>query len=64
MIDNFFGLIKKELLYLRKWDDIDQFFRELIKYIHYHNEHKIKLRPNGKSSVQARALFLALKLVS
>ncbi len=64
MMENFFGLMKKELLYLRKWDDIDQFARELVKYIRYYNEQRIKLRLNGKSPVQARALFLAHNLVS
>ena len=64
MMENFFGLMKKELLYLRKWDNIDQFARELVKYIRYYNEQRIKLRLNGKSPVQARALFLAHNLVS
>lgn len=64
MMENLFGLMKKELLYLRKWDYIDQFARELVKYIRYYNEQRIKLRLNGKSPVQARALFLAHNLVS
>ena len=57
MMENFFGLMKYELLYLQKWDSVEQFKKELIIYIHYYNNDRIKLRLNGKSPVQYRALF-------
>ena len=57
MMENFFGLMKSELLYLQKWDSVEQFKKELIRYIHYYNNDRIKLRLNGKSPVQYRALF-------
>lgn len=57
MMENFFGLMKSELLYLQEWDSVDQFKKELIRYIHYYNNDRIKLRLNGKSPVQYRALF-------
>ena len=57
MMENFFGLMKNELLYLRDWDSVEQFKKELIKYIHYYNNDRIKLRLNGKSPVKYRALF-------
>ncbi len=57
MMENFFGLMKSELLYLQEWDSVEQFKKELIKYIHYYNNDRIKLRLNGKSPVQYRALF-------
>ncbi|MBQ7772028.1 MAG: IS3 family transposase, partial [Bacteroidales bacterium] len=53
----FFGLMKSELLYLQQWDSVEQFKKELIRYIHYYNNDRIKLRLNGKSPVQYRALF-------
>ena len=34
-----------------------QFSKELVKYIRYYNNDRIKLRLNGKSPVQYRALF-------
>ncbi len=57
MMENFFGLMKNELLYLREWDSIEQFKDELIKYIDYYNNDRIKLRLKGKSPVKYRALF-------
>ena len=57
MMENFFGLMKSELLYLQQWDSVEQFKKELIRYIHYYNNDRIKLRLNGKSPVQYRALF-------
>ena len=51
------GLMKSELLYLQQWDSVEQFKKELIRYIHYYNNDRIKLRLNGKSPVQYRALF-------
>lgn len=57
MMENFFGLMKNELLYLREWDSVEQFSKELVKYIRYYNNDRIKLRLNGKSPVQYRALF-------
>ena len=57
MMENFFGLMKNELLYLQEWDSIDQFKKALRTYIRYYNNDRIKLRLKGKSPVQYRALF-------
>ena len=57
MMENFFGLMKNELLYLQEWDSVDQFKKALRKYIWYYNNDRIKLRLKGKSPVQYRALF-------
>ena len=57
MMENFFGLMKNELLYLQEWDSIEQFKIALRSYIRYYNNDRIKLRLNGKSPVQYRALF-------
>ena len=32
-------------------------YKEVVKYIHYYNNDRIKLRLNGKSPVKYRALF-------
>ena len=32
MMENFFGLMKNELLYLQEWDSIDQFKNALRTY--------------------------------
>ena len=57
MMENFFGLMKNELLYLQEWESIDQFKKALRTYIRYYNNDRIKLRLKGKSPVQYRALF-------
>ncbi|MBQ7310023.1 MAG: IS3 family transposase, partial [Alistipes sp.] len=37
--------------------DMDIFKRELLKYINYYNNERIKLKLNGKSPVQYRTLY-------
>ncbi len=55
VIENFFGLLKSELLYLQKFDSVIHFINELNKYIHYYNNDRIKAKLNGMSPVQYRA---------
>ena len=57
MMENFFGIMKSELLYLQEFKDMDHFKQELKKYIHYYNNDRIKLRLKGKSPVQYRTLY-------
>ena len=57
IMENFFGIMKEELLYLQEWDSIDRFKIELRKYIRYYNNDRIKLRLKGKSPVQYRTLY-------
>ena len=56
MMENFFGIMKSELLYLQEFKDMDHFKQELKRYIHYYNNDRIKLRLKGKSPVQYRTL--------
>lgn len=57
MMENFFGLMKTELLYLHEWSSVEDFKKELRSYIHYYNHDRIKLRLKGKSPVQYRTLY-------
>ena len=50
MIENFFGLIKSELLYANQYNSIEHFVSELRIYIEYYNK-EIKLRLKGMSPV-------------
>ena len=54
MMESFFGTMKNELLYTREWDNADQFRWQLIKYIRYYNNSRIKLRLNGMSPIEYR----------
>ncbi len=53
-MENFFGLLKSELLYLRNFKDIDEFKEEFVKYIYYYNNYRIKGKLKGLSPVQYR----------
>ena len=60
VIENFFGTLKSELFYLKKYQSLHQLKKEINEYIHYYNHHRIKSNLNGKSPVQYRALSLNL----
>lgn len=44
VIENFFGLLKTELLYLQEFQSIDHFKQELIAYLDYYNNKRIKAK--------------------
>lgn len=54
VMENFFGLLKTELLYLQEFESIEQFIDELVAYIDYYNNKRIKLKLKGLSPVQYR----------
>lgn len=54
MMENFFGLMKNELLYANEFNSIDEFEEALKQYINWYNNKRIKLRLNGMSPVQYR----------
>ena len=47
VIENFFGLLKSELLYLQEFDSMEHFKAELVDYIDYYNNRRIKARLKG-----------------
>ncbi len=47
VIENFFGLLKSELLYLQEFDSMAHFRTELEEYLDYYNNRRIKLKLNG-----------------
>ena len=54
VMENFFGLLKSELLYLQKFKSVDNFREKLEAYLKYYNEDRIKIKLGGKSPVQYR----------
>ena len=46
-MESFFGHLKSELLYLQEFESVDHFKRELIRYIDYYNNRRIKARLKG-----------------
>lgn len=57
VIENFFGIIKSELFYLEKFSSISQLKQEIVKYINYYNNDRIKLNLKGMSPVKYRAHY-------
>ena len=47
VMENFFGLLKSELLYLQEFDSMEHFKRELIEYLDYYNNRRIKAKLKG-----------------
>jgi putative transposase len=54
VMENFFGLLKSEFLYLQEFENLNQFKEELKKYIYYYNHHRIKSKLKGLSPVSYR----------
>lgn len=51
VMENFFGIMKSEFLYLNEFESIEQFKQALKSYIYYYNHVRIKARLRGKSPV-------------
>ena len=47
VIENFFGLLKSELLYLQKFESMEHFKAELIDYLDYYNNRRSKAKLKG-----------------
>lgn len=47
VIENFFGLLKSELLYLQKFESMEHFKLQLIEYLDYYNNRRIKAKLKG-----------------
>jgi len=54
VMENFFGLLKSELLYLQDFDSLEHFKAELIDYLDYYNNRRIKLKLKGLTPAQHR----------
>lgn len=51
VMENFFGIIKSELLYLQEFYSIEHFIQELVEYLDYYNNRRIKAKLKGLSPV-------------
>ncbi|SCN42098.1 Uncharacterized protein BCRIVMBC938_06130 [Bacillus wiedmannii] len=58
VIENFFGLLKSELLYLKDFESMEHFKIELENYIHYYNHKRIKIKLKGLPPVKYRVQSL------
>lgn len=58
IIENFFGTIKSELFYLKKYDSIAQLKKEIQEYIIYYNNERIKSNLNKMSPIKYRTHYM------
>lgn len=54
VMENFFGILKSEMFYHKKFESVDQLIREIEDYIYYYNNKRIKGKLKGLSPVQYR----------
>ena len=54
VMENFFGILKSEFYYNKRFSSIEQFTKELSEYIDYYNNHRIRVKLKGLSPVQFR----------
>ncbi|SCM82960.1 Integrase core domain protein [uncultured Sporomusa sp.] len=47
VMENFFGLLKTELLYLQDFESMEHFEQELIDYLDYYNNRRVKIKLKG-----------------
>lgn len=56
IIENFFGTLKSEMFYTKKFKTVEELKKEIKEYINYYNHYRIRLNLKGKSPVQYRTL--------
>ena len=54
LAENFFGLLKSELFYMKEYKTIEELEKDIIEYIDYYNNKRIKGKLKGMSPVQYR----------
>ncbi|VEA66741.1 Integrase core domain [Serratia plymuthica] len=58
VMENFFGHLKAELYYLQHFDNVEQLSQEIVSYIDYYNNLRIKQKLKGLSPVEYRTQAL------
>ena len=57
IIENFFGILKSELFYLKKYKSINELKKEIKQYINYYNNERIKSNLNKMSPIKYRTHY-------
>jgi putative transposase len=60
VMENWFGIMKTEFFYGRKFENVTSFKEQLKEYIHYYNHDRIKQKLKGLSPVNYRTQSLLL----
>ena len=54
LAENFFGLLKSELFYMKEYKTVEELEKDITEYIDYYNNKRIKGKLKGMSPVQYR----------
>ena len=57
IIENFFGILKSEMFYTKKFKSIEELKHEIIQYINYYNNERIKSNLNKMSPIKYRTHY-------
>jgi len=57
IIENFFGILKSELFYIQKFENVEELKHKIKQYIDYYNNERIKSNLNKMSPIQYRAHY-------
>lgn len=57
VVENFFGTLKSELYYLKKYKSVKELKKDIDGYIKYYNKERISLALNGMSPIKYRAHY-------
>ena len=60
VMENFFGHVKSELLYLMEFESVEHFIAEIEDYLEYYNNRRIKAKLKGLSPVNFRTQAFSL----
>lgn len=55
VVENFFGTIKSEMFYLKKYTSVNELKADITEYIAYYNNDRIRLNLKGMSPIKYRA---------
>lgn len=58
IIENFFGTIKSEMFYMKRYKSLKDLQKDIIEYVKYYNNERIRLNLKGMSPIQYRAHML------
>jgi transposase InsO family protein len=60
-MENFFGILKRELLYLQEFDSLEHFEQEPMDDLDYYNNRRIKGKSKGLSPALHRQQALSVR---
>ena len=59
LMENFFGTLKSETIYIEKPASIEELEKQIHDYMHYYNHERIQIKLKGLSPVQYRTQSFA-----